>query len=258
MEDPMSIAAAVLLAVVATVHSVLGEHVIVRPLLASPDWRVRLARPWADRLLRAVWHLLSLAWFALAGMLAGWPVAVTVGALCLVTGVVIFASAPGHLAWPVFAAAGLLALSAGGAVPGAVLWLGTGLAVVAAVVVAGFHAAWAAGARAGTDSVLPQRRGTREPVALPGTAATLAVVVALLAYAVVVVALALGVDGGWWRPLGIAALVVLLVRVVGDGRYGGVSKRVRGTRFARADDRYWTPAVGLLAAGAAAGLALAA
>ncbi|MFD6136242.1 DUF3995 domain-containing protein [Isoptericola sp. NPDC056618] len=254
----MSIAAAVLLAAVATLHSVLGEHVIVRPLLASPGWRTRLAHPWDGRLVRAVWHALSLAWYALAAMLLGWSVPVTVGALCLATGALIFAFVPGHLAWPVFAAAGLLALGAGGAIPEAALWAGAGAAVLAALVAAGFHAAWAVGATAGAGRVLPQRRGTREPVVRPGPLATLAVVVALVAYAAVVVALALGADGGWWRGLGVAALVVLLARVVGDGRYVGVSKRVRGTRFARADDRWWTPAVGLLAAGAAAGLALAA
>ncbi|MFE5340923.1 DUF3995 domain-containing protein [Isoptericola sp. NPDC056578] len=254
----MSIAAAVLLVAVATLHSVLGERVIVRPLLASPDWRARLARPWADRLLRAVWHLLSLAWYALAAILLGLPVPVVVGLLCLATGGVIFGFVPGHLAWPVFVAAGLLALGAGGAVPEPVLGVGAGAAVVAALVAAGFHVAWAAGATTGRGRVLPQRTGTREPVVRPGPVATLVVVVALLAYAAVVVALALGADGGWWRGLGVAALVVLLARVVGDGRYVGVSKRVRGTRFARADDRWWTPAVGLLAAGAAAGLALAA
>ncbi|SKC67095.1 DUF3995 domain-containing protein [Krasilnikoviella flava] len=254
----MSTAAAVLLAVIATVHSLLGERVVVRPLLASPDWRVGVPRPWADRLLRAVWHLLSLAWYALAGALLGWSVPVTVGALCLVTAVTIFAAVPGHLAWPVLAVTGLLALAAGSAVPAVALWSGTIAAVAAALVAAGFHVAWAAGSTAGAGRVLPQRTGSREPVLRPGRAATLAVVVALVVYAVVVLALALGADGAGWRPLGIAALVVLLVRVVGDGRYVGVSKRVRDTRFARADDRYWTPAVGLLAAGAAAGLALAA
>ncbi|MCK9793048.1 DUF3995 domain-containing protein [Isoptericola sp. 4D.3] len=254
----MSIAAAVLLAVIAVMHSVLGERVIVRPLLASPDWRVGVPRPWADRLIRGVWHLLSLAWLALAAALVGWSVPGTVGVLCLVTAATIFVAVPGHLAWPVFSAAGLLALAAGGAVPAAALWAGAGAAVVAALVAAGFHVAWAAGATAGTDRVLPQRAGSREPVAHPPRVATLAVAVALLAYVLVVVALAVGADGAWWRPLGVVALVVLLVRVVGEGRYVGVSKRVRSTRFARADDRYWTPAVALLATGAAAGLALAA
>jgi len=254
----MSIAAAILLALIAMLHSALGELVIIRPLLASPRWRTRLARPWADRLLRAVWHVTSFAWLALAAILLGRPVPVVAGLLCLVTGVVIFAAVPGHLSWPVFTAAGLLTLREGGALPEAVLWAGAGAAVVVALVAAGFHVAWAAGAALGTGRVLPQRAGTREPVVHPGALATLAVVAALLVHVAVVVALMLGADGAWWRPLGVAALVVLLARVVGDGRYVGVSKRVRNTRFARADDRWWTPGVGLLAAGAAASLALAA
>lgn len=59
------------------------------------------------------------------------------------------------------------------------------------------------------------------------------------------------------RPLLAQGWRIGIPRRHADGRYVGVLKRVRDTAFARADDRYWTPAVGLLAAGAAAGLALA-
>ncbi|MCA5893678.1 DUF3995 domain-containing protein [Isoptericola sp. NEAU-Y5] len=254
----MSTAAAVPLIVIAVTHSVLGEHVIIRPLLAAPGWSVRLARPWADRLLRVIWHLLSVAWAGLAVLLLGASVPVVTGVVCLLTGAAIFACAPGHLSWPFFATAGLLALAAGGALPDAALWAGVVLAVVTALVAAGFHVAWAAGSRAGATRVLPTRRGTHEPTVRPPVVATLAAAVALSAYVGVVVALVLGAAGAGWRVLGVVVLVVLLARVVGDGRYVGILKRVRGTRFAHADDRWWTPAVGLLAAGAAASLALAA
>ncbi len=252
----MSFVAALILALVGLVHSVLGEAAVLRPLLASPDWRIGMPRRYANRLLRGAWHLTSVAWWALAGALLGWSVPVVVGVLCLVSGAVIFAFVPGHLAWPFFTAAGLLALAAGGALPTSALWGAAVLAVVAALAAAGFHAAWAAGSTVGVADALPQHAGTREPLWSPGIGPTLAVVAALLAYAVVVAALVLGADGAWWRWVGIAALVLLLARVVGDARYVGVLKRVRDTRFARADDRYWTPVVGLLAAGVAAALAL--
>jgi hypothetical protein len=252
----MSIAAALILALVGLAHSALGEVAVLRPLIASPDWRIGVPRRYANRLLRGAWHLTSVAWWALAGILLGWSVHVVVGVVCLVSGAVIFAFVPGHLAWPFFTVAGLLALSAGGALPAWTLWGAAALAVLAAVVAAAFHAAWAAGSTRGVADVLPQRSGTHERLWSPGAGPTLAVVAALLGYAVVVVALVLGAAGAWWRWLGIAALVVLLARVVGDARYVGVLKRVRDTRFARADDRYWTPAVGLLAAGVAAALAL--
>jgi hypothetical protein len=250
------VGAALLLVLVGTLHSVLGEAVVLRPLLAAPDWRIGVPRRYADRLLRGAWHLTSVAWWAAAGVLLGAPVPVAVGMMCLVSAVLIFGFVPGHLAWPVFGAAGLLSLAAGGALPPWALWAAVVLAVLAATVAAGFHVAWAAGFTTGSRDVLPQRDGTREPVGTPGPGPTVAVAVALVGYVVVVLALAGGATGAWWTWCGVAALVVLLVRVVGDGRYVGVLKRVRRTGFARADDRYWTPVVGLLAAGAGASLAL--
>ncbi|MCO1339797.1 hypothetical protein BJH93_12985 [Kocuria polaris] len=131
------------------------------------------------------------------------------------------------------------------------------VAAGAAVVAAGFHVAWATGVRRGLQDALPQALGSREPLGRPGRGATLAVAGALAAYVVVVTALALGAEWSLWRWCAIAALVVLAVRVVGEGRYVGITKRVRNTGFARADDRYWTPVVGLLGLGSAAALALA-
>ncbi|WP_277211691.1 DUF3995 domain-containing protein [Isoptericola croceus] len=253
----MLLIAALLLVLVGVLHSVLGEIVVLRPLLAAPGWRIGVPRRHADGLLRGAWHLTSIAWWAAAGVLLGGSSPVTVGVMCLASAAVFFTLVRWHLAWPLFTAAGLLSLAAGGVVPSWAWWAIVGLAVLVAAVAAGFHVAWAAGATVGAADVLPQREGTREPVGTPGPGPTLAVAVALVAYVVVVLALAGDAPGDWWTWCGIAALVVLLVRVVGDARYVGVLKRVRGTGFARADDRYWTPVVGLLAAGAGAALTLA-
>lgn len=252
----MLTAAALLLVLLGLLHSVLGEVVVLRPLRAEPGWRIRVRRADAHGLLRGAWHLTSIAWWAAAAVLLGASVPVTIGVMCLASAVLFLVLVRWHLAWPLFTAAGLLSLAAAGAVPAWAWWAVVGLAAVAAVVAAGFHVAWAAGATVGSRDVLPQRAGTREPLGRPGPAATLAVAAALLSYVVIVLALGSGAPGAWWAWCGGAALVVLLVRVVGDGRYVGLLKRVRGTGFARADDRYWTPVVGLLAAGAGAALTL--
>lgn len=252
----MNIAAAVLLMLIGVLHSLLGERVVLRPLFAG-SWELALSRRTAERLLRGAWHLTSLAWWGLAAALLGVPTGVAFGLVCLLSAVTIQACVPGHLAWPLFTAAGVLALGAAAALPQVLLAVVVVTAAGAAAIAAAFHIAWAAGARRGLADALPQVAGTREPVGRPGQWATLAVAGALGAYVVVVGALLLGASQSPWRWCAIAALVVLTARVIGDGRYMGVTKRVRNTGFARADDRCWTPVVGLLGLGAAAALAIA-
>ena len=54
----------------------------------------------------------------------------------------------------------------------------------------------------------------------------------------------------------IIAFAGLTLRLIGDGRFVGFSKRVRDTAFGRADDALFTPAVVLLWLGTASALAL--
>jgi uncharacterized membrane protein YbhN (UPF0104 family) len=57
----------------------------------------------------------------------------------------------------------------------------------------------------------------------------------------------------WMVTLGAPVVaIVLLARAVGDFRYIGFFKRVRDTRFARLDTRYYSPVALLLAAATAA------
>ncbi|RZU62825.1 DUF3995 domain-containing protein [Zhihengliuella halotolerans] len=252
----MNTAAAVLLILVGVLHSILGERVVLRPLFAG-SWELALSRGAAERLLRGAWHLTSLAWWGLSATLLGAPAGVAFGLVCLLSAATIHVCLPGHLAWPLFTAAGVLSLGTAEALPTSLLIAVVAAAAAAATVAAGFHIAWAAGVRRGLRDALPQASGSREPLGRPGRGATLAVAGALGAYVVVVAALVLGAEGALWRWCAIAALVVLAVRVVGEGRYVGITKRVRNTGFARADDRYWTPVVGLLGLGSAAALALA-
>jgi len=109
---------------------------------------------------------------------------------------------------------------------------------------AGLHVYWAAGGRSGGAAAVPSRpAGTA--LFIPSAAGTLAVAGALALAAWVV-----AVSGGLARPIGPRSLytvgvwglgAVLVARAVGDFRYVGAFKQVRGTPFAALDDRLYTP-----------------
>lgn len=113
------LAAAILAFVVGLAHSVLGEkYILMRlrreelpPLFGGPTFTVRT--------LRFAWHLTTIAWWGFAAMLLAAsrgtlsaPNALTIIAwTMLVTGAAILVVSRGrHLAWPIFAAIGCLAL----------------------------------------------------------------------------------------------------------------------------------------------------
>ena len=114
---------------------------------------------------------------------------------------------------------------------------------------AALHLYWAARGGSGAAVVPGARDGT--PLFVPSAASTVAVAAALLLAAWIV-----AVSGGLAarigpRPLHLAGVwgvgLVLVARAVGDFRYVGLFKRVRGTPFATLDDRLYTPLVVLLA-----------
>jgi LmbE family N-acetylglucosaminyl deacetylase len=126
---------------------------------------------------------------------------------------------------------------------------------------AALHLYWASGGRRGLDAVLPERPGG-ERLFSPRRAETAAVAVLLLVAALVVLGtsglLALPVPDGWLRAGTWTLAVALLLRAVGEFRYVGFFKRVRGTRFARWDSRLHSPlclAMAALAFGVGAGAA---
>lgn len=105
------------------------------------------------------------------------------------------------------------------------------------------HVYWAFGGRLGKRAAIPEQDGV--PLLRPTVPGTLAVAAALLAGASAVASRA-----GWlWPTLypgAIAFAVVALalifaVRAVGDFRYVGFFKRVRGSRFARMDSLCYSP-----------------
>ncbi|GGS04260.1 DUF3995 domain-containing protein [Deinococcus sedimenti] len=113
------------------------------------------------------------------------------------------------------------------------------LAALILLVLAAVHGYWLFGGRAGLTAALPSRPGpSTGPLLTPGPGATALVALALLSCAVLV---PLAATFSWARGATLAAGVAFGLRAVGDFRYLGLFKRVRGTTFARWDDRLYIP-----------------
>ncbi len=99
-----------------------------------------------------------------------------------------------------------------------------------------------------------------KPLFVPGTRATLSVALALALFAVLVAGagglIALPLPMAWLSGLCYVLAAGLLARAVGEFRYVGFFKQIRGTRFATLDSFFYSPlclglaiAVALVASG---------
>ncbi|KER70506.1 MULTISPECIES: DUF3995 domain-containing protein [Burkholderia] len=111
------------------------------------------------------------------------------------------------------------------------------------------HVYWALGGRRGKGAAIPEQDGV--PLLRPTAIGTLAVAAALLGGACVVAARAgwLGLNPyhGAITFAVVALALIFAVRAVGDFRYVGFFKRIRGSRFARMDSLYYSPLCAALA-----------
>jgi hypothetical protein len=115
--------------------------------------------------------------------------------------------------------------------------------ILAAVflVLSAIHIRWLFGVHS-FDGVVPTQDKT--PVFIPSRSATLVVAFALLAAAVVSIWRGAypQVAPTWIPRSGVWVLAaVFALRAVGDFRYCGIFKRVRGTKFARNDSLFFSP-----------------
>ncbi len=122
-------------------------------------------------------------------------------------------------------------------------WL---LAAVVAIL-SGLHVYWAVGGRRGAAAVVPQKSSSAtEPLFTPPLLLTLAVAIALASAAAIELCIS-GVVAppeaiaAWPRPLAFTIAAAFLLRAIGERRYVGFFKRVRGTTFSRWDDRFFSP-----------------
>lgn len=235
------------LVVLAVLHSVLGERRILGPLDAAPipPGALPLGRTFSLRTLRFVWHLLSAAWLALA-----WLVARSDAQTLLATGVLLLASGGlalafsrgQHFAWALFVIGGADALL-GPRLDAVAPWA-AGVAAALLGVVALVHVGWMFGMRRGLRAAIPEVTG--RPAFVPGRAATVVVTCGFVAAAALVVAASRGAPK-MASLLALAGAVVFALRAFGDFRWVGLTKRTRGTLFARWDDALYTPLCVLLA-----------
>ena len=237
----------VCLVTLAIAHSVLGEARILRPLFAS-TWSIELSRRATERVLRFAWHLTSIAWLALAAIVAGGDPLPLVATMALWSAGVVFVMLRSHLSWPLFLLAGLAALRADGSLDSAWLRAGAIATAIALLGAAALHVYWAGGGRWMLDRAAPTT-GPSGRRFQPGPVPTLLVAVALAGLAALIIAVSERRGPSelrWLVGIGAGALAL---RAVGDTRVAGFTKTVRDTPFARADDRWFTPLVVFLAVG---------
>ena len=101
----------------------------------------------------------------------------------------------------------------------------------------------------GASGAVPSVSG--KPLFVPSAGATVAVGVVLLLFACLVAATAglveLGISGRVLSWLCYALALGLLARAIGEFKYVGFFKRVRGSRFAKLDTRLYSPLCLMLA-----------
>ncbi len=231
---------------VALAHSFLGERVILGPLFRNKEWQLKgMPRPAAERLARFAWHLTSVAWVGLAALAFGAQAQWVLLVVAAVSAGMVLSQMRAHLAWPMFTVAALAAAYDLGLLED--VFRPVTMAAAAGFAVLGvLHLYWVLTGQP-LKSVVPTTK-EGQPVFRPGRMAALLVAATLLGFAALLW-VSLGTATGWVRPGLAVGAVALLARAVGDGRYIGFSKSIRGTRFAQLDDEVFTPSVVLLAIG---------
>jgi Protein of unknown function (DUF3995) len=113
------------------------------------------------------------------------------------------------------------------------------------VAIAALHIYWAFGGRKWADAVLPEMPHSAKKLFVPGKVATLAVAACLLFFAFIALG-AFSLFGSFlsnnFFVYGNAAVgTIFLLRAIGDFKYAGMFKKIKGTVFAKNDATYFTP-----------------
>lgn len=118
------------------------------------------------------------------------------------------------------------------------------------IVIAGFHIYWGLGGKVYLDRVLPSKEG--EKVFMPSKLASLSVALLVLSFALVFYFLYFDVFNstkliyaGW------IISAIFLLRSIGDFKFVGFFKKIKDSRFAKYDTKFFSPLCLLLACGSA-------
>lgn len=108
----------------------------------------------------------------------------------------------------------------------------------------GIHFYWAFGGRWGVDSVLPAK-SNNEKIMQPGLFATIMVALVLLSFALFILikaGLLQTTLPAWLQQYGLYILAGLfIIRAIGDFKYVGFTKKLKGTKFALMDTKWYSP-----------------
>lgn len=115
------------------------------------------------------------------------------------------------------------------------------------------HVYWAFGGKWGSGSVIPTK-DNHTKVAMPGVLPTLIVAAGLFLFALFVLVKARLINivlPAWFNNYGLYILAgIFIVRAIGDFNYVGFFKKIKSTKFAQQDTKFYTPLcllIGLLA-----------
>ncbi len=252
--ETSSIIIASCLALLSLAHSVLGEREILAPLFRS-DWDEPSPRWAMERILRFAWHLTSLAWLGLGAAVLGVDLHLAIALVTLTSAAIVFILLRGHLAWPLFALAGVASLYAKGVLDAPILSAAVLITLTCVFAIAFLHIYWVAGGSWGLSAAVPGNRDDSGPQFHPPAWLTAMVAAALLCFAGLIAWTWHDAAAPQWpRILLYLAIGVLTLRAVGDGRQVGFSKTQRNSKFAKWDDRLFTPLSVLMAFGSGAAL----
>lgn len=114
----------------------------------------------------------------------------------------------------------------------------------ALVFISGLHFYWVFGGRWGGSAAVPSKPGG-VAVFVPRTAETLGVAIIIIAVGLLLLAqndfLSVYPPNHYTKWGCLVCALVFLVRAIGDFRYVGFTKRIRGTVFATNDTRFYSP-----------------
>ncbi|MRH43451.1 DUF3995 domain-containing protein [Aquibacillus halophilus] len=118
-------------------------------------------------------------------------------------------------------------------------------AITILLLISGVHFYWAFGGTWGSSVVLPQKEGGEQPIFTPRVFETVSVAILILAACCILLIQANMVpffQANFFSEVGSYIVAsVFVLRAIGDFKYLGFFKRIRQTKFAKYDTKYFSP-----------------